>query len=109
RRRTCCRCRAERHSLRVRALVKRLSPAVEFVFVITAAFGLPIVSAVWFVAAGHRRATMSNGQLVGIWLYEIAALCMILPVLRARGWSRHDFEVGPSFANTLWGLGLLAA
>jgi membrane protease YdiL (CAAX protease family) len=93
----------------VRALVQKLSPTAEFAFVIAAAFGLPIASAIWFVAADHRRATMSNGQLVGIWLYEIVALCLILPVLRARGWSRRDFEVGVSFASTLWGFALFVA
>jgi uncharacterized protein len=92
----------------VRALVQRVSPTGEFAFVIAVAFGLPIASTFWFVAAGSRRATMTNGQLVGLWLYEIVALCMILPVLRARGWSRRDFEMGPLFAGTLRGFALLA-
>jgi len=61
----------------VRALVRRLPPAAEFVFVIGAAFGMPIASAIWMVAAGRRRVTMSNGDLAGICIYEILVLCMI--------------------------------
>jgi membrane protease YdiL (CAAX protease family) len=93
----------------LRALVRRLPPAAEFAFVIVVAFGMSIASAVWFVAAGHRRATMSNADLVGINLYEIVALCVILPMLRTRGWTRRNFEMGPPVAGALRGIALFAA
>ncbi len=50
----------------------------------------------------------SDARLARLCAFEVVVLLAIVAILRARGWSTRDLTIGPSLANTVRGVLLLA-
>jgi len=92
--------------------ILRLSGAFEITLVLLLAFGTTVPGSLLALLSPEYlayRATppINNGALLRSLFYELAAMSLLIPFLRARGWTRERLGVRPTFRDTVWGVGLL--
>jgi membrane protease YdiL (CAAX protease family) len=75
--------------------ILRLSGAFELTFVLLLAFGLTV--------PGNLLALLSPDY------HELVILSILIPFLKARGWTRERLGIRPTFQDSLWGVGILLA
>lgn len=92
----------------LRERIRELSPGVEFLVVITWAFGLSIIGSILSLRVAPTGPVFSNEALIGGTVQALAVAVLLAWFLRVRGWTleRIGFEV--TLRGTLWGIGLLA-
>jgi membrane protease YdiL (CAAX protease family) len=96
---------------RLHEAIRRLPPGVEFLVVVTWAFGLPIFASIMSLGAPGSSATpvFTNAELLATIIFEVVQLGFLAWFLRLRGWTLERFGLGFSWSGTLVGLLLLAA
>ena len=94
----------------------RYSSMVEFLLVISLAFGWAIVTSLATLLSGPSAAdapatgsTFGKGHLYGVVMLELILLPMVASVLYARGWRLKDFPMGIGKAMTALGAFLAAS
>jgi membrane protease YdiL (CAAX protease family) len=95
---------------RLHEAIRRLPPAVEFLVVVTWAFGLPIFSSIMSLGTPGMESVpvFNNAQLLGIIIFEVIQLGFLAWFLRIRGWTLEKFGLSFSWRATAAGLALLA-
>jgi uncharacterized protein len=95
---------------RLEDAIRRLPPGVEFLVVLTWAFGLPIFSSIMSLGApsGSAAPVFDDAQLLGIIIFEVIQLAFLGWFLRIRGWTLEKFGLSFSWRATVAGLALLA-
>lgn len=93
---------------RLQERIRQLPPGVEFLIVITWAFGLSIIASILSLGVASTEPVFSNEALIGGTVESLAVTLLLVWFLRIRGWTleRVGFEV--SVRGTLWGVALLA-
>jgi CAAX protease family protein len=96
----------------MRDRIRRLSWKIEFIVVLGVAFGWTLPSSLLSLlnpAAIARSATppISDIALWGTILFELILLCLLIPILRVRGWTLARLGIQPSLRGCLQG-GVLA-
>jgi len=93
--------------------IRRLPPGVEFLVVITAAFGMPILSSIMSLGTGGASSAASVGALVfdnavllGVVIFEVVQSVFLVWFLRVRGWSVGHFAAYPSVRELAMAVGL---
>jgi membrane protease YdiL (CAAX protease family) len=83
---------------------------MEFVLVLLVAFGMFVPRNLAAVLALQPNAgptpPINNTNLLGIIVYELAVFAILLPFLRARGWTMERFGIRATVRDSLIGLGL---
>jgi uncharacterized protein len=93
-------------------LIRRLPPGVEFLVVVSWAFGLPIFTSIMSLGTGGEVSAASGGALVfdnamllNILVFELVQSAMLLWFLHVRGWTIE--KVGLFFSWRGTGMGWL--
>jgi membrane protease YdiL (CAAX protease family) len=95
---------------RLHEAIRRLPAGVEFLVVVTWAFGLPIFASIMSLAAANdlRAQVFTNAELFGTIIFEVVLLGFLAWFLRIRDWTLEKFGLAFSWRGTAIGLGLLA-
>jgi membrane protease YdiL (CAAX protease family) len=96
---------------RLQEAIRRLPAGVEFLVVVTWAFGLPIFSSIMSLGTPDSSATpvFTNAQLFGTIIFEVVQLGFLSWFLQIRGWTLEKFGLSFSWSGTLIGVALLVA
>jgi len=90
--------------------IRRLPPGVEFVIVVSWAFGMPIFSSILSILGTEGetgRAVFTNEALVGILAFEVVQSAFLVWFLRIRGWTLEKLGLHCTWRATAWGVVLL--
>jgi uncharacterized protein len=92
--------------------ILRLSGAFELTFVLLLAFGLTVPGSLRALLSpdylAHRQTPpITNAALMGTLIYELAVMSILIPFLKARGWTPERLGFRPTLQDTVWGVGLL--
>jgi membrane protease YdiL (CAAX protease family) len=97
-------------------LIRRLPPGVEFLVVVSWAFGLPIFSSILSLGAepasrpGSGGApAFDNAALIGILVFELAQSLFLVWFLRLRGWTLEKIGLSVSWRGAGWGWMLMVS
>jgi uncharacterized protein len=95
---------------RLEEAIRRLTVGVEFLVVVTWAFGLPIFSSIMSLGAPSNSPVpvFTNAELLGTIVFEVIQLGFLGWFLRIRGWTLEKFGLSFSWRATGVGLVLLA-
>ena len=92
--------------------IRRLPAGVEFLVVVSWAFGLPIFSSIMSLATGGESGSATRGALVfnnqaltNILVFELLQSAFLIWFLRVRGWTLEKFGLSITWRGT--GLGWL--
>ena len=82
---------------------------MEFLVVVTWAFGLPIFASIMTLAAPNslRSPVFTNAELFAAILFEVIQLGFLAWFLRIRGWTLEKFGLAFSWSGTAIGVALL--
>jgi membrane protease YdiL (CAAX protease family) len=84
--------------------LRRLTPGVEFLIVITWAFGLTIFTSIVAMGMDPDRAAFTNYSLIGGMVQSIAITVVLGWFLKIRGWTLAKIGLGVTMRGTSWGL-----
>src|SRR5437667_130266 len=90
-------------------LVRNMSPRTEVALVIALFAGWFMFSSVVAVVAGFPKPELSDPALLYTIVFEIVILLISYSLLRARSWQISEFNVDPSWMQTILGVFLYAA
>jgi membrane protease YdiL (CAAX protease family) len=88
--------------------IRRLTAGVEFLIVITWAFGLTIFTSVIAMGLGPASIAYTNQTLIGGMVQMIAIGIVLGWFLKIRGWTLEKIGLGVTMRGTAWGLLLFA-
>lgn len=93
----------------VHEAIRRLPAGVEFLVVLTWAFGLPVFASILTISTleGNRAPAFSNAELFAAVIFEVIQLGFLAWFLRIRGWTLEKFGLAFSWSGTVAGLALL--
>ena len=84
--------------------LRRLTPGVEFLIVVTWAFGLTIFTSIVAMGMNPDRAAFTNYSLIGGMVQSIAITVVLGWFLKIRGWTLGKIGLGVTMRGTSWGL-----
>jgi membrane protease YdiL (CAAX protease family) len=93
----------------LREAIRQLPPGVEFLVVITWAFGMPIFSSILSIGQPQGAAVFSDAALIGTVVFELLVAAGLLWFLRVREWTLEKVGLRVDGRGTAWGVALLAA
>jgi membrane protease YdiL (CAAX protease family) len=85
--------------------LRALSPRVEFVIVVTMAFGYFAFVSIFVALHPHAGPLHTNRSLIVLCVYELVLMAILFPFLRIRGWTFSKIGLDPTWRDT--GLGIL--
>ncbi len=85
--------------------LRALSPRVEFVVVVTMAFGYFAFVSIFVALHPHAGPLHTNRSLIVLSVYELVLMAILFPFLRIRGWTFSKIGLDPTWRDT--GLGIL--
>src|ERR1041384_4813008 len=90
-------------------LIRRLPARVEFLFVISWAFGLSIFTSILSVGATpeQNQGLYDNATLIGVLIFELVQSVILVRFLRIRGWTLEKLGLNVNLRSSLTGLALL--
>lgn len=91
-------------------LIRRLPVGVEFLVVITWAFGLPIFASILSIGGtdpATARAYFDNSGLAGTLILELVQSLFLVWFLRIRGWTLEKLGLNVTLRGTIYGVVLL--
>ena len=94
--------------------IRRLPPGVEFLVVVSFAFGLPIFTSIVSLGTGGRAATggalvYDDAALLNILVFELLQSAFLVWFLRVRGWTLAKFGLSINWRGAGMGWLLLVA
>jgi membrane protease YdiL (CAAX protease family) len=92
--------------------ILRMSQRTEVALVLLLAFGMTVPKSLWALLSPDylaKRATppITNETLHHTVLYELGVMMILIPFLKARGWSRERLGIRPTVADSMWGVGIV--
>jgi hypothetical protein len=93
----------------MRRFLQALPPTVEFVVVVSGAFGLLIIVSLQQMIWPRPTAGLSDASLHSVIGYELIVLTVLLAFLRVRGWTLERIGIRITTRDTLIGLGFVLA
>jgi len=88
--------------------IRRLPAGVEFLIVISWAFGLPIFHSILSIGqADVPGEQFTNAGLIAILIVELMQSLFLIWFLRIRGWTLEKLGLGVTFRGTAYGIGLI--
>ena len=93
---------------RVREMIRRLTPGMEFLVVVVWAFGQFIFKSILSMGAA-RAAVYTNEALASLLVVEVLQFAFLAWFLRVRGWTLDKISLRITWRGTGVGLGLLVA
>jgi membrane protease YdiL (CAAX protease family) len=97
---------------RLHEAIRRLSAGVEFLVVVTWAFGLPIFTSILSLggtgSSTGGAAVFTDAALLGTVMFEVVQSIVLIWFLRVRGWTLEKFGLAFTWRGTGWGIVLLA-
>jgi len=90
--------------------IRRLPPGIEFLIVVSWAFGMPIFSSILAILGSDAetgRTVFNNEALVSILVFEVVQSLFLVWFLRIRGWTLDKFGLHCTWRATAWGIVLL--
>jgi membrane protease YdiL (CAAX protease family) len=92
--------------------ILRMSRRTEVTLVLLLSFGITVPKSLWAMVSPDylaKRTTppITNEALHHTVLYELGVMMILIPFLRARGWSRERLGIRPTVKDSIWGLGLV--
>ncbi len=84
--------------------IRRLTPGVEFLIVITWAFGLTIFTSIVAMGLDPAHVAYTNHSLIGGMVQAIAIGVVLGWFLKVRGWTLAKIGLGVTMRGTSWGL-----
>ncbi len=88
--------------------IRRLPAGIEFLIVISWAFGLPIFHSILSIGNTEiQGAEFTNAGLVAILLVELLQSLFLIWFLRIRGWTLEKLGLGVSLRGTAYGVALI--
>ena len=89
-----------------------MSQRTEVALVLLLAFGITVPKSLWALLSPDylaNRATppITNEALHHTVLYELGVMMILIPFLKARGWSRERLGIRPTAADSMWGVGIV--
>ena len=90
----------------IQELIRRLPAGVEFLVVVSWAFGLPIFASIMSLGAGGTSAAtggalvFDNAALLNILVFELLQSAFLIWFLRLRGWTLEKFGLSISWRGT---------
>jgi uncharacterized protein len=84
--------------------IRRLTPGVEFLIVITWAFGLTIFTSIVAMGLDPARVAYTNHSLLGSMVQMVAIGVVLGWFLKIRGWTLEKIGLGVTMRGTSWGL-----
>jgi membrane protease YdiL (CAAX protease family) len=95
----------------MRERILSLSGRTEFLLVLLVAFGVTVPHSLWALLSPESLANhappITNDALHRTVLYELGVIVILIPFLRARGWTREQFGIQPTVKDSLWGVGIV--
>jgi uncharacterized protein len=90
--------------------IRRLPAGVEFLVVVTWAFGLPVFASIMALGTpgDSSSAVFNNAELLATIIFEVVQLGFLTWFLRIRGWTLEKFGLSFSWRGTVAGVVLLA-
>lgn len=98
--------------------IRQLPPGVEFLIVVTCAFGLPIFNSIMSIGAaggggatstgGVARLQIGNAALIATLIMELAQSLFLVWFLKIRGWTLEKLGLEITWRGTVMGSTLLA-
>lgn len=90
-------------------LIRRLPARVEFLVVITWAFGLPIFASILSIGAdaASMQGAYDDAGLTGVLIMELAQSIFLIWFLRIRGWTLEKLGLNVTLRGTAYGVALL--
>jgi membrane protease YdiL (CAAX protease family) len=90
--------------------IRRLPVGVEFLVVVTWAFGLPVFASIMALGTpgDSSSAVFNNAELLATIIFEVVQLGFLTWFLRIRGWTLEKFGLSFSWRGTVAGVVLLA-
>ncbi len=85
------------------AMIKSLSPRVEFCIVVAAAFGWFAFGSIASIGARASGPMITEAHLTGVLVYEVIALLVLTSFLVARGWTPERIGLVPSWRSSAVG------
>jgi len=93
---------------KVREMIRRLTPGMEFLIVVVWAFGQFIFASILSIGTA-RTAAYTNQALASVLIAELLQFAFIAWFLHVRGWTLQKVGLKPSARGTGLGLGLAVA
>jgi membrane protease YdiL (CAAX protease family) len=89
--------------------IRRLPVGIEFLVVVTWAFGLPIFASIMALGVPNDSSApvFTNAELLATIIFEVIQLGFLTWFLRIRGWTLEKFGLSFSWRGTAFGLLLL--
>lgn len=84
--------------------IRRLTPGVEFLIVITWAFGLTIFTSIVAMGVNPARIAHTHQSLIGAMVQMIAVGVVLGWFLKVRGWTLEKIGLAVTLRGTSWGL-----
>jgi len=85
--------------------LQALSPRIEFVIVVTMAFGYFAFVSIFVALHPHAGPLHTNRSLIVLCVYELVLMAFLFPFLRIRGWTFSKIGLDPTWRDT--GRGIL--
>jgi uncharacterized protein len=93
----------------MRRFLQALPPTVEFVIVVSGAFGLLIIASLQQMIWPRPTGGLSDASLHSVIGYELVVLVVLLAFLRVRGWTLERIGIRITARDTFIGLGFVLA
>jgi uncharacterized protein len=95
-------------------LIRRLPPGVEFLVVVTWAFGLPVLQSILSIGGAGEggdaaRLQYTQSALLATLIFQLAQSLFLIWFLKIRGWTLEKIGLQVTWRGTLLGSTLLAA
>jgi uncharacterized protein len=89
--------------------IRRLPPGVEFLIVLSWAFGMPIFSSILAIlgTGAESARAFNNETLLSILIFEVVQAAFLVWFLRIRGWTLEKLGLQVTWRGTAWGFVLL--
>jgi membrane protease YdiL (CAAX protease family) len=88
--------------------IRRLPAGIEFLIVISWAFGLPIFHSILAIGSTEVEGVQfNNAGLIAILIVELLQSLFLVWFLRIRGWTLEKLGLGVSFRGTAYGVALI--
>jgi membrane protease YdiL (CAAX protease family) len=93
---------------KIREMIRRLPPGIEFLIVVVWAFGQAIFSSILSIG-GSRVVAYTNEALVSLLIVELMQFAFLVWFLRVRGWTFAKLGLTFTVRGTALGVGLVVA
>src|SRR5215510_4472141 len=95
----------------MRERILSLSGRTEVLLVLVVAFGVTVPQNLWALLSPEsllsRTPPITNEALHRIVRYELSVMLILVPFLRARGWTQERLGIQPTVKDSLWGVGIV--